>query len=324
MPEQDNHPDSKIDVVVVGLNVVDILMRLPEVVRVGEKHEVKELVVQGGAPAGNAACTLARLGWRTGMVVRLGEDAISQLCRADYARYGVLPDLFIADPASSSAISVVQIDPHSGERTVFYSLAGSCRLQASDAPADVIRNARLVLVDGYEVDAALQTLRHAQAAEVASVVDIETGPADALKAMLALSGNAILPLGGAEELTGKQGPEETLRTLASLTAGQVIVTNGDRGSWAWSGDGVHHQPAFRVNALDTTGCGDSYHGAYASALLDGWRLELRMEFAAMVASLVAQEFGGRTGLPTRAMLANAAPPEISPTLRQRLQEMPPT
>ena len=58
------------DVLVTGLNIVDILVRLPEKVQSGEKHEVRDLLIQGGAPAGNAACLLASLGWRTGFIAR--------------------------------------------------------------------------------------------------------------------------------------------------------------------------------------------------------------------------------------------------------------
>ena len=67
------------DVVVVGLNVVDILFELPPNAVYGEKHEINRLVVQGGAPAGNAASGLANLGWKTGFLGKKGQNLLSTI-----------------------------------------------------------------------------------------------------------------------------------------------------------------------------------------------------------------------------------------------------
>jgi sulfofructose kinase len=62
---------------------------------------------------------------------------------------------------------------------------------------------------------------------------------------------------------------------------------------------VFHQPAFRVETVDTTGCGDVFHGAYAAALCEGRGLEERLRFAAAVAALKATREGGQKGIPSR-------------------------
>ncbi len=61
-----------------------------------------------------------------------------------------------------------------------------------------------------------------------------------------------------------------------------------------------HQPAIPVEAVDTTGCGDVFHGGYAAALAHGWDIPTALRFAATAAGLKATQGGGQAGIPTRA------------------------
>ena len=308
----------RLEVVVLGLNVVDVLVRLPGKVRPGEKYEVRDLTLQGGAPAGNAACGLAMLGWRVGFVARLSDNTLSEVSKAELSRCGVSADLLIHDPAAGPAVAVVEINP-AGERTVFYSLNGYRSLGAGDVPSDAIQQAKLLLVDGYETEAALAALQAANGSGCASVVDVEAGDPAVLRQIIALAGHAILPLVAARELTDEAEPEAALRILHTWTGGQVAVTDGARGSWALDAEGhLLHQPAFPVEVVDTTGCGDAFHAAYASALLDGLDLSMRLEFAAWFASRVALSLGGRTNLPTRLSLRDGDLSPLSEHLRAHL------
>jgi sulfofructose kinase len=311
-----------VDVLVAGLSVVDVLVRLPNRVGRGDKHEIRDLIIQGGAPAGNAACVLASLGWRTGFIGRLGANTLSTIARAEFTRHGVAEDFFIDDPLASPAVAVVEIDPNCGERTVFYSLSNYHHLEAVDIPFGEVRKARLILVDGYETDAALTMLEAASGSACRSVVDVEAGEPATLRRIISLATDAILPLKAGQRLAGRQDPVAVLACLCEWTAAQVIVTDGERGSWGATPNGVLHQPAIRVDTVDTTGCGDAYHGAYASALLDEFPLSLRMQFAAWVASQVAQHVGGRSGLPTRDSIRADSSGSISPELRRCLDAAP--
>ena len=311
------------EVLITGLNVVDVLVRLPATLTPGEKHEVEHLVISGGAPAGNAACVLAALGHDVGFLAHLGDNTLSAVAKADFERNGVKTDLFLtSDPAARPGVAVVEIDPQSGERTVFYNLT-DYRNVTADRVRDVsLDGVKLVLVDGYETEAALALLPRAREAGVPRVLDLEAGDPLVLKQLLALGSDAILPLTAAKMLTNARNAEDALRGLADLTDATPVVTDGVNGSWSLGDGGVIHQAAFRVQAVDTTGCGDAYHGAYASALLHGLDLPLRMEFAAYVAGRVALEFGGRTNLPTRRTLAGADLSMLSPALQDHLKGYP--
>ena len=196
------------------------------------------------------------------------------------------------------AVAVVQIDPESGERTVFYNVTGYRYAKPCDIPADIAERSRLFLVDGYEPEGAVQLLKLARRANRPSVLDLESGPPEILNEMLALGTDAILPLATAQNLSGCDSPERVLENLRGRTDAALVVTDGANGSWANAEGSLLHQPAFTVKAKDTTGCGDAFHAAYAVGLLEGWDLKERLEFAAYVSSRVALELGGRSGIPT--------------------------
>ncbi|RRJ97912.1 ribokinase [Opitutaceae bacterium TAV4] len=317
-------PSSAYDVVVLGMNVVDILTEVPAIVTPDAKHEVEKILVQGGGPASTASCQIASLGWRTAFVGRHGRNTISAISEAEFARCGVLPDLFLRDdPDAQPAVAIVEVDRAKQQRTVFFSTTGCPKLTAAEVPVEAIRRARAILVDGYETAASRAALLAARDAGIRSVLDIEAGPPDTLRELLSLGTDAILPLAAALKLTGAATPADSLRALSRHTAAQLLITDGANGSWALdtgkNPDGeIHHQPAFPVNVIDTTGCGDCYHAAYLSALLSGWSLPLRMEFASWVAGYVAEALGGRTHLPTRAALRARDQSMLSPALRECL------
>ena len=307
-----------LDALAVGINVVDVLVQLPDHFMPGEKQPARDLVVQGGGPAATAACVLGALGWRTGFVTRLGDNALSTISRAEFKRYGVVDDFFITDPDASPVAAVVHVDLQTGERTIFYMAKQYHLLKAADIPLDAVRRAKLVLVDGYERDAAPTVLEVVRESGGRSVLDIEAGDPGAALRLLELSTDCILPLSEAHALTGEENAERALRCLAKKTTAQLIVTDGVHGSWALTVDGVLYQPAFAVAAVDTTGCGDAFHGAYGAGILGGLPLRGRMELAAWVAAQVALGLGGRNHLPTRDVLRHTDWSVFSSELRAGL------
>ena len=72
---------------------------------------------------------------------------------------------------------------------------------------------------------------------------------------------------------------------------------GSGGSFGFDGKALYHQPAFKVDVVDTTGAGDVYHGAFAFKHVAGGSWQDCMKFAAAVAAIKCTAFGGRTGIP---------------------------
>ncbi len=306
---------SHFDVIGIGVNAVDVLLRLPPKITLGGKYEVEDLIIQGGGNAATATCVCASLGWRTGYVVKLGENSLSQIARSEYQTRGVLSDFFIEVPSARPCIAMIQIDDHTAERTIFYNREDYQPLFPSELPVESIKDARGLIIDGYEPDAAETALKAIEGTACRSVLDLERGEPEALRRLLASGTDLILPLATARTLTGKETPEDVLQGLSGMTEGQLVVTDGILGSWALTPEGVIHQKAFPVEAVDTTGCGDVFHGAYAAGLLEGLTLAERLEFAAWIASLAACQIGGRTALLQLESLASLDQSMLTASLR---------
>jgi len=188
------------------------------------------------------------------------------------------------------------------------------RAGPEDVPEDVIRRTRALHVDNFQPEAALAAARIARRLGVPVTMDLE-GLGANIEEYLHVGDYVIVP----EAFVGRryvvEGPREGAAALYEEIAPHggraAVVTCGVRGSFAvWSG-GAMHQPAYRVKVIDTTGCGDVFHGAFALGVARGWPMERILPFSSAVAALKCRELGGRAGIPTgpevEEFLASAEP-----------------
>ena len=104
----------------------------------------------------------------------------------------------------------------------------------------------------------------------------------------------------ARQATGQNAPPDMLQALYRPQHVACVVTAGALGCWyagRVTGGEVRHQPACRIQVVDTTGCGDVFHGAYAVALACGLGLAEAIRAATAAAGLKATRPGGRRGIP---------------------------
>lgn len=109
---------------------------------------------------------------------------------------------------------------------------------------------------------------------------------------------AIVAREFAENLAGTAEIQTAAESIRALGPKLVGITDGLAGSWIFPPDAVDfHQPAFAVeDTIDTTGCGDVYHGAFLTGLAKNWTLEKCAELASAVAALNSRGLGGRGNL----------------------------
>jgi len=168
---------------------------------------------------------------------------------------------------------------------------------------DLIRGARALLVDHFGLEGMIRAARIARAAGVAVVADLENAEDPLFPTLLALVDHLIISRDFALKITGTNDPAVAARSLWTNQRRLVAVTCGGDGYWYISHDRPEvplHQPALAIDVVDTTGCGDVFHGAYAAAWTHGFEIERALHFAAVAAGLKAACPGGQLGIPFRA------------------------
>jgi sugar/nucleoside kinase (ribokinase family) len=130
------------------------------------------------------------------------------------------------------------------------------------------------------------------------VADVE---AEVESASLKQVQHLVLPMAFARQLTGEMEPAAIVTALWNDRRATVVVTDGADGMWFRDAARAEcqYQPSFEVPVVDTTGCGDVFHGAYAVALARGWDALERVRFAAAAGAICATGRGGRGHLPTQ-------------------------
>lgn len=283
-----------VDVVGVGLNAADTLIALPHFPVAGSKVEFSELLTLPGGQVASAMAACATWGLRTRYVGKLGDDAAARLHEAEFARLRVEAHC-IAVPDCHSRQSIILLDER-GERTVLWRRDERQNLSKDDLRAEWIRQARVLLVDGYDTAAATQAAEWARAARVATVADLDelyTGIDD----LLARTDYAIVSRDFPQRLTGEATLEAALRTMMRRYGHRLAAaTLGEDGVLAWDGERMLHVEAFPVPVRDTTGAGDIFHAGFVYALLQEWPLERQLAFACAAAALNCTAAGARGGI----------------------------
>lgn len=131
------------------------------------------------------------------------------------------------------------------------------------------------------------------------MADIEWTIGPATEKLIALADHLVLPYAFARTYTGASDPTAILRALWSEDRNAVVLTDGARGSYvAQKGEAAEWRvPAYKVKAVDTTGAGDCFHGAYAFALTEGKAPVACVLYATAAAAISVTGQGGRKALP---------------------------
>jgi len=289
------------DVLGIGCCCFDIVGEADRLPGPDEKVQMSRMRIQGGGLVATALVAVARLGGRAAYLGALGDDFFSQFCVDEFEREGVETGLIRRVPGASVLKAIVVAQPATGHRMIFFTREGREELDPSHVTEDVVRQTRVLHVDGFEPQAALKAARMARSAGVPVTMDLEGNGAQA-EALLAAGDYVIVPL---EFCRARYGTADMAEAAAALfgeiapsSARAAVVTAGTQGSYAVWKEGPFHQPAYRVEVADTTGCGDVFHGAFALGVARGWAIERIMPFAAATAALKCRELGGRAGIPT--------------------------
>ncbi|GAA3393090.1 carbohydrate kinase family protein [Cryptosporangium minutisporangium] len=302
-----------LDVLVVGDANPDLVLRGDVVPRFGQAEQLlsrADLVLGGSAAITAAGC--ARLGLRTALLARVGDDVFGTVTRGWLADRGVA--LYSPRPggAQPTGLSVVLSAPD--DRAIL-TLPGTIpTLSPDDVTDELLRRTRhlhvaSVFLQPRLADGLADVLARARAAGIGTSLDTNWDPAERWTGIRDLLAQVDVFLPNTAELlavTGADDPESAAKSL--VTAGTtVVLKDGARGGRAWAVDGECAAPIVPVDLVDTTGAGDSFNAGFLAARLAGAPLDEAVAWAAAAGSLSTRAAGGTA--------AQATPDEIRAALR---------
>jgi len=291
------------DAVGIGCCASDTLCVFEGDIEIDAKMQVHDITQQGGGLVATGLVAVTRLGGTACYLGKIGDDSISNFIRSEFIREGVDVGGLTTAPGMSAIYAFIAANPKTGARTIFYSLDRVPVVTGDDLRKVDVLSGKVLYVDGFQVKGAIHAARWARESGKPVVMDAEmTEPEN--DELMALSTHVVASHAFARTRAGEVSAEEAAQKLYDrLVAGDpgkvVGVTSGADGSYFVSHEGAFHQPAFKVDVVDTTGCGDVFHGAFVFGLAQEWPLPRIVEFAAVVAALKARKLGGRAGIPNR-------------------------
>lgn len=282
-----------LDVLCVGASSFDLTFTVPTHPTPDEKMFADALWACGGGPAANAAVVVARLAGTAAYAGYLGADIFGDQHLAELTADRVVTD-FIVRGSPATPLSVILAKP-GGER-VLVNYRASAPLPADSIDFAPVR-AKVLLFDGHEPELSLTALPQAKIHGSQTVLDagsVHRGTlvlADQVDYLVCSEKFAL-------EFTGKTGVEAALPKLVEANP-NVVITLGAKGVLWQTSLSQGRLPAYPVNAIDTTGAGDAFHGAFALCLAQDKAWLETLKFSSAVAALTCTKLGARTGLPNR-------------------------
>lgn len=294
----------KINVVGLGLATLDILALTPRLPQSNDCFPISALEMQGGGPVATALVALSRMGIDCNYLGSLAADDTAHQIVAELNSYDIDCTYCPQRDSGVSSASVILVEESDGQRAILFQKSTAVELQLQEVPIDLIKNANALHLDGFFTLAAVYAAQIARQNNVLVSFDGGAGELmwDELAQLLPLVDILVIAKKFALETSGRHSILEAGEALLQQYQNQqVVITDGEHGSWYWDQHTHFHQPAFPVYVVDTTGAGDTFHGAYLFACLqEKWSPQYRLKFASAVAAIKCTQLGGRKGIPTLA------------------------
>ena len=285
--------DKPFDVVGFGLNSIDFVTLLPGFPAPNSKMEMTYFYPHGGGQVATAMVTCARLGLKTRYIGKVGGDAWGELALTGIRDEGVDVSAVTIEEEAKNQSAIVLVTQEFGERTILWQRDKRLLYSQDELPRQAICSGKILHIDGHDIQAALTAVRWARAEGIVTVMDadrIDEATGELIRQIDFLITSSTFP----GRFTGIDDLSEALVALQAWTGGFVGATLGPEGAVAMVGGSPVYYDGLAVEAVDTTGAGDVFHGAFIYGLVRGWTIDEVFIFANAVAGLKCRKPGGRS------------------------------
>jgi ribokinase len=291
------------DVFGIGAITVDLIGKSAYWPSSGEKVRLDSFDIYDGGLTGTALVTVSRLGGKAAIAAKLGNSFWSQKSIEALKKEGVDISNIIRSEGSEPVISMIISNQEDLERNIFFSRKGvSYPFPDELSDQHWYEHTRVLLIDHGTGKAGVKAASLAAEHGVEVVIDAERIEPH-LEEMFDFCDHIVVSQDFARMYAGNDQLEKAIYSLRKKPEQHIVVTRGSRGLMGLYADKLFEVPGHSIKVVDTTGCGDVFHGAYALAIARGRSVRDAAEYANAAAALAATRTGGREGIPSSGELA---------------------
>lgn len=281
-------------ILVIGSLSTDFVVTTNQKPGQGETVFGESFATAYGGKGANQAVAAARLDIQTSMIGCVGDDVFGEKIRENLAKNQIAIEN--VEPVTHFSSGSAHITLFEGDNSIIVVPAANNQLtpEKIEKLTEIITAADLVIIQNeIPQETNLKIIEICQAAQIKIIYN--PAPARELPAQWLEKIDYLTPNEHEFEIIF---PQQKLSAVLKKYPNKLIVTLGTKGAIFFDGEKEVLVPAFSTQAADTTGAGDTFNGALATAILKNLELEAALKFANLAASISVQKFGAQGGMPT--------------------------
>jgi len=294
-------------IVVLGSFVTDLAGRAGALPLPGETIMGSSFKMGPGGKGSNQAVAAHRMGADITLITKVGNDVFGKAAISFYQSEGMDTEYVLVDKKYETGAALILVDDNTAQNAILV-VSGACaKFTKEDLAhcAPLLKTAGVLLLQ-HEINFDIQYAAIDIARASGSLVVLNPAPAMDIPEEILKKIDVITPNETeAKGLTGVtietcEDAARAARVLIERGIGKVVITMGALGAYATDGDREEHLPCLPVEAIDTTGAGDAFNGAFATALAEDKDVFTAQRYGNAAGALSVTKPGTAPAMPTRA------------------------
>ncbi len=289
-----NYIGDTMKILCVGHSAYDITTPLDAFPIENTKNRVHERIECGGGPAGNAAYLLAKWGLDVYFAGIVGNDLYGKRIRDEFRKVGVNTDYLQLSDEHITTTSHIIANRSNGSRTILTYRPSDMKM--TDIDIDI--NPDIILIDGQEYEMSKKLIE--QYPDAVVIIDAGRDRKEVkdlcYMADYIVCSKDFMELVSGTSIRDQESLEKAFNTLENEFNTNIIVTLEAEGCAYKNNGEIIVVPSVRVKAIDSTGAGDIFHGAFVYGIASNWSLEKTLRYANVAGAMSVTRIGGRNSI----------------------------